>query len=369
MTAPTPESFVRVAIVLGTRPEIIKLAPVIRECRRRGWHSRVVHTGQHYSPEMDRVFFDTLDLPAPDHTLEVGSGPHGRQTAKMLSGLEPILQHERPDVVLVQGDTNSVLAGGLAAAKLNIPIGHIEAGLRSGDRSMPEEQNRIVVDHLSDYLFPPTAGAADRLRREGLSDRTVVVTGNTVVDAVRQNLALADRKSTILNELGLLPGGYLFLTAHRQENVDHRERFAGLLDGVRRAAERFGVPVVYPIHPRSRGKLAEFSLDATPIRLIGPVDFLDSLHLQWHARLILTDSGGVQEEACVLGVPCVTLRDNTERPETVEVGANELAGADPSRILAAAERREAAPRSWVQPFGDGRAAVHILDALAPRERT
>jgi UDP-N-acetylglucosamine 2-epimerase (non-hydrolysing) len=356
----------KITFVLGTRPEIIKLAPVIRECHRRGWHGRIVHTGQHYSRELDRVFFETLDLPDPDHSLEVGSGPHGRQTAKMLTGLEPILTSDPPDVVLVQGDTNSVLAGGLAAAKLNIPVGHIEAGLRSGDRTMPEEQNRIVVDHLSEYLFPPTAGGADRLRAEGLADRTIVVTGNTVVDAVRQNLALAERKSTILTALGLSPAGYLFLTAHRQENVDHRERFAGLLNGVRRVADKLQLPVVYPIHPRSRHKLAEHGLDASEITLVPPVGFLDSLTLQRHARLILTDSGGVQEEACILGVPCVTLRDNTERPETVTVGANELAGTHPVRILAAAERRLAASLSWEQPFGDGHASERILDALRPR---
>jgi UDP-N-acetylglucosamine 2-epimerase (non-hydrolysing) len=364
-----PEFPLVITLVFGTRPEIIKLAPVIRECQRRNLPFRTIHTGQHYSREMDRVFFETLDLPDPDHTLEVGSGPHGRQTAKMLTGIEEILQQERPTVVLVQGDTNSVLAGGLAAAKLHIPVGHIEAGLRSRDRTMPEELNRIVIDHLSDYLFAPTTGGAEQLHREGLNDRTIIVTGNTVVDAVNQNLELAARKSTILNRLGLTPNSYLFVTAHRQENVDYRDKFAGLLNGIRRVAERFGLPVIYPIHPRSRSKLAEFHLSADPIRLLDPIDFLDSLQLQRYARLILTDSGGVQEEACILGVPCVTLRENTERPETVEVGANELAGTDPHRILAAAERQHAASRSWQQPFGDGRAAVRILDTLVQRDRT
>ena len=318
----------KISIVFGTRPEIIKMSPVIRECERLGLDYFILHTGQHYSYNMDRVFFEDLELPEAMYNLDVGSGHHGWQTGKMLVGIEKILEKERPDVVLVQGDTNPVLAGALAAVKLGIKVGHVEAGLRSYDRRMPEEVNRILADHCSDYLFAPTEKSRKILLSEGVSKEKIFVTGNTVVDAVFQNLEIANRKRTVMNDLELRSKDYFLVTAHRQENVDDKARFALILRGLKNIVEEFGLPMVYPVHPRSRKQMKEFGLQPDEVRLIAPIDFLSFLQLENNAKLVLTDSGGVQEEACVLGVPCVTLRDNTERPETVEVGSDVLAGAD-----------------------------------------
>lgn len=353
-----------VTIVLGTRPEIIKLAPVIRACEQRDLAYSVIHTGQHYSDSLDTVFFDQLELPDPDHHLGVGSGTHAEQTAAMMVGIEEILRAEEPEVVLVQGDTNSVLAGAMATSKLDSDLGHIEAGLRSFDRSMPEETNRVVTDHVGDYLFAPTEQSREYLRDEGVADERITVTGNTVVDAVEQNRDLAAQKSDILEELGLEPNEYILLTAHRAENVDDEARFRDLLAGVERAAAALEREVIYPIHPRARNQLEEFDL-AVPdqIRLLEPQDYLDFLTLESAAEVILTDSGGVQEEACILDVPCVTLRENTERPETVDVGANRLVGTEPNAIVEATQEAVTAMAYWENPFGDGTAADQILETL------
>lgn len=358
----------RIGIVLGTRPEIIKMSPIIRACQRRRYDFFLLHTGQHYSRELDRVFFEGLGLPDPDHHLDVGSGLHGAQTAKMLAGIEAVLMRERPDVVLVQGDTNTVLAGALAASKLGQAVGHVEAGLRSGDRTMPEELNRIVADHLSDYCFAPTRGSAKALRAENIPASRIHVTGNTIVDAVRQNLVIARRKSRILSSLGLRAGAFILMTAHRQENVDVPGRFKGILDGADRAGRALDIPVVYPIHPRSRKQLEQFHLDAGGLRLVPPLDFFDFLTLEASARVVITDSGGVQEETCILGVPCVTVRDNTERPETLEVGSNALAGTKATSIVQAVKRQDARRRRWRNPFGDGRSGERILDILRKRHK-
>lgn len=352
----------RIAIVLGTRPEIIKMSPVVRECERRGADFFILHTGQHYSYEMDAVFFEQLQLPKAKHNLDVGSGPHGAQTAKMLAGIEAIYAAERPDAALVQGDTNTVLAGALAASKMSVKVGHVEAGLRSYDRAMPEEVNRIVADHLADWAFAPTAESAAILRREGIDERKIHVTGNTIVDAVKENRALASRNAA-LAKLGLRPKGYVLMTAHRQENVDNARRFQAMLDGANAVGRELGVPVVYPIHPRARKMLDSSKLDAGAVRLADPADFLSFLHLEAEAKLLLTDSGGVQEEACILGVPCVTMRDSTERPETVTAGGNALAGADPERILQAARRVLGWRSTGENPFGDGKAAARMLDII------
>uniref|UniRef100_UPI00261AE224 non-hydrolyzing UDP-N-acetylglucosamine 2-epimerase n=1 Tax=Halorientalis sp. TaxID=1931229 RepID=UPI00261AE224 len=310
-----------VAIVLGTRPEIIKLSPVIRECERRGVPYTIIHTGQHYSDELDTVFFEQLELPTPEHNHGVGSDSNGAQTGAMLIEIEEVLLDIDPDVVLVQGDTNSVLAGAIASSKLDCELGHIEAGLRSFDREMPEETNRVVTDHVADYLFAPTETAADYLRAEGRPDEAIYVTGNTVVDAVQQNREIATRKSEILNEFDLSPDTYAVMTAHRAENVDAPSRFEDLLTGVKRVATEYEFEVIYPIHPRAQDRLDNFDIGVPEqIRLVEPLDYLDFLTLQANAGLILTDSGGIQEEACILQVPCVTLRDSTERPETLDVG-------------------------------------------------
>lgn len=358
MTSPT------LAFILGTRPEIIKLSPVIRECDRRGISFTLIHTGQHYSDELDSVFFETLGLPVPEYNLEIGSASHGKQTGQMIKDIEAVLLDEQPDTVLVQGDTNSVLAGGIAASKLDgIETGHVEAGLRSYDREMPEEVNRRLVDHASEYLFAPTEAARENLLDEDLPEEFITVTGNTIVDAVEENVQIAREKSEVISELGI-DGEFTLLTAHRAENVDDKDRFISLLDGVSQAARKYDWSVVYPIHPRARERLEEFEIEVpAAITLIEPLDFLDFLLLENRAELIFTDSGGVQEESCILQTPCVTLRDNTERPETVDVGANTIVSIAAERIREGVETMLAREPTWENPFGDGTAAEQILDTL------
>jgi len=352
-----------IAIILGTRPEIIKMSPVIRECERRGIDYFILHTGQHYSYEMDRVFFEELELPQPEYNLDAGSGTHAEQTGKIMFGVERVLKNVKPDIILVEGDTNTVMAGALAATKLHIKVGHVEAGLRSYDRRMPEEINRIVADHVSDYLFAPTEKAKQNLLREGVEEDKIFVTGNTIVDAVYQNLEIAKRKVNVLEDLGLKPKEYFLVTAHRQENVDVKERLKGILKGLELIHEEFSMPVVFPIHPRTRRRIREFGLRLDGVTVNDPLGFLEFLQLEANARLVLTDSGGVQEETCILGVPCVTLRDNTERPETLEVGSNIIVGTKREKILEGVKLMFNKENSWENPFGDGRAGERIIEIL------
>jgi UDP-N-acetylglucosamine 2-epimerase (non-hydrolysing) len=354
-----------VAIILGTRPEIIKMSPIIREYERRGDDYFILHTGQHYSYSMDRIFFEQLHLPDARYNLNVGSGLQGEQTGKMLTQIERVLINEKPRAVLVQGDTNTVLAGALAAAKLHIPVGHVEAGLRSNDRMMPEEINRILTDHVSDYLFAPTVESRQNLLREGVPEEKIFVCGNTIVDALFQNLSISEDRVDPLKELGVLSGNYLLVTAHRQENVDDPGKLSGILEGLERIAADYAMPVIYPMHPRTRKMMEQFGLQAGSIRCVEPLDYLSFLQLEKHAGLILTDSGGVQEEACILHTPCATLRENTERPETVTVGANILVGTDPEAIVEGVRVMMARERAWHNPYGDGttgRKIVEIVDA-------
>lgn len=353
----------KAAIILGTRPEIIKMSPVVRELEKSSVNFFILHTGQHYSYNMDRVFFEQLGLPEPKHNLEAGSGTHGEQTGRMLIGIERVLMEEKPSIVLVEGDTNSVLAGALAASKLLIKIGHVEAGLRSFDRSMPEEVNRVIADHVSDYLFAPTEKAKGNLLKEGIAGEKIFVTGNTIVDAVYQNLRLAEKNSGILESIGVKGNDYFLATVHRQENVDNIQRFRNILEGLKLLREDFGLPVVYPIHPRARRRIQEHSLNSDSLTIVEPLDYLSFLQLESRARLILTDSGGVQEEACILKVPCVTLRYNTERPETLDVGANIIAGTEPENILEKTRIMMSRNRDWENPFGDGRAAERIVSII------
>lgn len=353
----------RIAVVLGTRPEIIKMSPIIRECQRRGLDYFVLHTGQHYSYEMDRVFFEDLELPLPEHNLDVGSGDHGEQTGKIMAGVEKVLKKERPDVVLVQGDTNTVLAGALAASKLHIKVGHVEAGLRSHDRNMPEEINRVVADHVSDYCFAPTQGARSNLLIEGVADDKITITGNTIVDSVYQNLEIAKKKVRALDALGLTSREYFLATVHRAENVDDRLKLKEILKGLKRISRDFSLPVLFPVHPRTRKMAQEFGFDLDGIQALNPVGFLEFLQLESNALLALTDSGGVQEETCILGVPCVTLRDNTERPETLMVGSNVLVGADALRMVENAKRMMQQGNGWKNPFGDGKSGANIINIL------
>lgn len=356
MTAEPP-----LAIVLGTRPEIIKMAPIVRACRQQEVPFYILHTGQHYSYSMDQAFFEDLGIPGAKYNLEVGSGAPGAQTGRMLERIESVLVKERPRAVLVQGDTNTVLAGGMAASKQEIPVGHVEAGLRSFDRSMPEETNRVLVDHLADALFAPTDASAANLRREGIPDARIHVTGNTVVDAVHQHQELAAKRSDVLQRLHLGNEPFALLTMHRKENVDDATRFRSALEGAAKVHDQTGWHIVYPIHPRARKRLEEFDIPTEGLKLVDPLGYLDFLYLQSRAQVIMTDSGGVQEEACILRTPCVTLRENTERPETLEGGANRLAGTDPDRIATAVlEATQSTAHSWKNPFGDGKASERIL---------
>jgi len=354
---------VKFAVILGTRPEIIKMSPVIKELEGRQVDYFILHTGQHYSYSLDELLFEQLKLPKAKYNLEVGSGSHAEQTARILVGVEKVLQEESPDIVLVEGDTNSVLAGALAATKLHIEVGHVEAGLRSYDRQMPEEINRILTDHCSDYLFAPSEKARKTLLSEGIPEGKIFVTGNTIVDATHQSLEIAEERGNSLTALGIKPKEYFLVTIHRQENVDNRARFSSILEGLNAVVTEFHLPVIYPIHPHSRKRMSEFNLEPRNITLISPVGFLGFLALESSAKLILTDSGGVQEEACVLGVPCITLRDNTERPETIEIDSNILAGTSPSRILECARIMLSRQNTWANPFGDGRAAKRIVGTI------
>jgi len=356
----------KVSIVLGTRPEIIKFSPIICECERLGLEFFILHTGQHYSYNMDRVFFEQLELPEAKCNLDVGSGTHAEQTGKMLTGIESVLVKEKPDIVLVEGDTNTVLAGALAAVKLGIKVGHVEAGLRSYDRQMPEEINRILTDHCSEMLFAPTEKAKEILLGEGIPPDKVFVTGNTIVDAVHRNLEMSDRKVPVLSRLGLKEAGYFLVTVHRQENVDNEERFRGILKGLKVLKERFRLPVLCPIHPRAKRQMETFGIRPRGLRLIEPLDYLSFLYLESKARLVLTDSGGIQEETCILKIPCVTLRYNTERSETLEVGSNMLAGTDPDTIVERTEHMLGVEKNWANPFGDGKAGERIVQILKDR---
>lgn len=354
----------KICIIVGTRPEIIKMSPIIRHCKLKKLNYFVIHTGQHYSMNMDKIFFEELELPNPKYNMDVGSGTHGKQTGLILEKTEQILLKEKPDIVLVEGDTNSVLAGALAASKLHIKVGHVEAGLRSYDRQMPEESNRILTDHLSDFLFAPTQLAKKTALKEGIGKKKIFVTGNTIVDAVYQNLELAKKKSNVLSRLGLKEKSYILITAHRQENVDDKIKLKNIFKAFKIIGKEMKIELVYPIHPRTKKMIEKFHL-AVPkcVKMIEPVGFMDFLMLEANAKEILTDSGGIQEESCILKVPCVTLRDNTERPESLEVGSNILVGVKPENIVNGAKIMLERKRDWENPFGDGKSAERIVKIL------
>ncbi|HUP41800.1 MAG TPA: UDP-N-acetylglucosamine 2-epimerase (non-hydrolyzing) [Thermoanaerobaculia bacterium] len=365
-------SELRVLAVAGCRPNFVKLGPLMRELRRHdAIRPLLVHTGQHYDHRMSGVFFRDLALPAPDVHLEVGSGSHAVQTARVMERMETALLEHLPDLVLLVGDVNSTVAAALTAVKLGIPVAHVEAGLRSFDREMPEEVNRVLTDAISDLLFATEPSAVENLRREGIADGKVHFVGNVMVDALLASLPEISR-SNALERFGLRSRGYAVLTLHRPDNVEDPEAARRIVAAVAELARR--LPVVFPVHPRTRARFEAIGLwaeleDAPGILPTGPLGYLDFLRLVQEAALVLTDSGGLQEESTVLGVPCVTLRESTERPVTVAEGTNRLAGRDPRRILAAADealgagreaRREPArvPELW-----DGRAAERIVEVL------
>ncbi len=349
----------KVCTVVGARPQFVKAAPVSRALAARGHAQTLIHTGQHYDWGMSDVFFEEIGQKAPDYNLGIGSGPHGVQTGQMMMALEPVLQAERPDVVLVYGDTNSTLAAALVAVKLGLPLAHVEAGLRSYNRSMPEEHNRRLTDHASDWLLCPTATAVKNLAAEGLT-RGVHLVGDVMYDAVRYNLARAEQAADLLPGLGLEPGQYYLATIHRPYNTDQPENLLNIWT----ALAHLTLPVVIPVHPRTRRLLQQAGI-ATPetLRVIDPVGHLDMLRLEKQAQAILTDSGGVQKEAYFLAVPCVTIRPETEWVETVEAGWNTLAQPTLASVEAALQRPR--PRQSPPPvFGDGQAAEHIVEVLA-----
>lgn len=351
-----------IAIILGTRPEIIKLSPIIREIQRLNLDFFIIHTGQHYSYNMDEIFFEQLKLPCPDYQLRTGSGSHATQTGKMIIEIEEVLMKKKPKIVVVEGDTNTVLAGSLVAAKLNILIGHVEAGLRSYYRQMPEEINRIVADHCADFLFAPTVNAKKNLLCEGIHKNKIFITGNTIVDAVHHNLKMS-KDNEVLDHLGLIKKRYFLVTLHRQENVDNEKRYHNILRGLKLIQEDYRLDIIFPIHPRSKKQMKKFNLNHDGITLIEPLDYLSFLQLQKNARLLLTDSGGIQEEACIMNIPCVTLRDNTERPETLEINANVLAGTQPKDIFLKVNQMMTRNSTWKHPYGKGdtgKRIVHII---------
>jgi UDP-GlcNAc3NAcA epimerase len=362
---------IRVITVVGARPQFIKAAAVSRALAAYNdagqgtrLDERIVHTGQHYDDNMSRVFFDELKIPPPAVNLQVGSGPHGRQTGIMLQRLEEVMLADRPDWALIYGDTNSTLAGALAAVKLHIPVAHVEAGLRSFNRRMPEEINRIVADSVSSVLFCPTAAAVANLAREGVTAGVHQV-GDVMYDSVLFNARLA-AASDVMARLGLTPKSFYLATVHRAENTDDPARLAGILG----AFGRIDRPVLLPLHPRTRATLgAGLGRLAGTVRVIDPVPYLDMIMLERNARLILTDSGGVQKEAYWFGVPCVTLRDETEWVELVQSGCNRLAGADEHKILAAIGQFEQAgaslpPNRPSDLYGDGHCAERIVKILS-----
>lgn len=354
----------KLCIVVGTRPEIIKMSPVVRACQEGGIDFFILHTGQHYSYNMDGLFFEELELPQPKHNLSVGSGSFAEQLGKMLLGMEKALVAEKPDWVLAEGDTNTVLAAALSSTNLHIPFAHVEAGLRSYNFFMQEEKNRVIADSVAALLFAPTEHSASILRKEGKDGGKVFLTGNTVVDAVSHYLALAEKK-VALAQFKLQPKGYFLVTIHRAENTDSKEVLSELLNALGKVYAEHKLPLVFPIHPRTRGKIASFGL-AVPsgVELIEPVGFFEFLILEKNSRLVLTDSGGVQEESCIMKVPCVTLRKDTERPETVQVGANVLTNLTVDDITLKVRQMLNKPASWTNPFGDGAAAEKILDVIS-----
>jgi UDP-N-acetylglucosamine 2-epimerase (non-hydrolysing) len=357
----------KIVVVAGARPNFMKIAPLMWEFGRRAdVEVCLVHTGQHYDQAMSRLFFDELRIPRPDVNLEVGSASHAVQTAEVMKRFEPIVLERQPDAVVVVGDVNSTVACALTAVKLGVPVAHVEAGLRSFDRTMPEEINRVLTDAISHWLFVTERSGVANLRREGLADDRIFFVGNVMIDTLLACRELS-RRSPIVEDLGLSERGYAVLTLHRPANVDDPAVFRGLMAAVGRLQRE--LPIVFPVHPRTRKALnGEAAAGIPRLRLTDPLGYLDFMRLVGAARLVLTDSGGIQEETTVLGVPCLTLRSNTERPITVEQGTNVLVGLDPERIIAAGLRALAEPsvRGRVPELWDGRAAARIADILTGR---
>jgi UDP-N-acetylglucosamine 2-epimerase (non-hydrolysing) len=353
----------KIATVVGARPQFIKMAPVSKELRKQ-FDEIIIHTGQHYDYEMNKIFFDELKIPEPDYHLGVGSGSHGYQTGEMLKRIEEVFTKEKPDFILVFGDTNSTLAGALTGAKLHIKVGHVEAGMRCFDRRMPEELNRVLTDHCSDLLFCSTGTAVENLKCEGIIGG-VYLTGDVMVESLLDNKEIAERKSWIVNDLDLKSKEYLVATIHRAGNTDNKENLTNIIDAFSELKET----IVFPIHPRTEKFLKEYGLHdklKASVKLIKPLGYLDFLKLMNHAKKIITDSGGIQKEAYILKVPCITLRENTEWVETVEDGWNVLAGANKEKIVKMVKEFEPSLKTHKTRFGNGNASREIVFRMCER---
>jgi UDP-N-acetylglucosamine 2-epimerase (non-hydrolysing) len=364
----------KVINVVGARPNFMKVAPIVDAMKRREqqFTPLVVHTGQHYDAMMSEAFFRDLNLPEPDVYLGVGSGTHAAQTAAVMEQFEPVVIREQPDWVLVVGDVNSTLACALVCVKLGVKVAHVEAGLRSRDRTMPEEINRLLTDQIADLLFTPSPDADENLRAEGIPEERIRFVGNVMIDSLFKQLTRA-KQSSIRQDLAVSDQDYAVLTLHRPSNVDNLETLGRIVDALEEISER--LPIVFPVHPRTRKTIAEFGFGdriekAKGLRLIEPLGYLDFLGLYSQARLVLTDSGGLQEETTVLGIPCLTLRENTERPITVEMGTNRIVGTDREKITTAAFAAlngSLTTNRHVPPLWDGNTADRILDVLTERQ--
>ena len=365
----------KIVLVAGARPNFMKIAPIIRAIKKYNaghktpkFKVHLVHTGQHYDSRMSKIFFKDLEIPQPDIYLGVGSGSHGEQTAKVMIKFEKVLFKEKPDLVMVVGDVNSTLAAALCAAKLHIPLAHVEAGLRSYDREMPEEINRVVVDVLSDYLFTPSPDADENLKKEGIPKEKIFLVGDVMVDTLLK-FKVKSSKLKVLKKLNLKTKAYALLTLHRPSNVDNKENFLKILEAVEEISRR--IPIVFPVHPRTKKNMEKFGLTRRgEIHLIEPLGYLEFLKLMMESRFVMTDSGGMQEETTVLNIPCLTLRDTTERPITIKEGTNTLVGNDTKKIIKEAEKilnknrnsdHFSYPALW-----DGKAAERIVSVLSKK---
>ena len=350
----------KIATIVGARPQFIKIAAVSRRLRRQA-EEILIHTGQHYDNNLSDIFFEELDIPGPKYNLGIGSGSHGLQTGQMMAEIETVLMEENPDWVLVYGDTNSTLAGALAAAKLHNKVAHIEAGLRSYNRLMPEEINRVVTDHLSDLLFCPSETAVNNLAKEGITQGVFIV-GDVMVDSLLFASEKASHQSRIIKDLGISAGNYYLATIHRADNTNNPDRLLNILE----AFLSLNLPIIFPIHPRTKKAVLDYGLKEkisnSNIHLVNPLGYLDMVNLEQSAKMILTDSGGIQKEAYCLKVPCITLRDETEWVETVDTGWNVLVGADKLKIIHAVRDFEK-PHIHPQLYGDGNAGQKIIDQL------
>ena len=358
----------KIILVVGARPNYMKIAPVYFALKsEQNFHPLIVHTGQHYDNNLSEIFFKELGLPEPDTYLGVGSGTHGEQTSRIMIEFEKVLFEEKPDLIMVAGDVNSTIACALDAVKLHIPVAHLEAGLRSYDRRMPEEINRVLTDSISDILLTPSLDANENLKKEGVSDEKIFFVGNAMIDSLRKYEKLSE-KSDVLERLNLSQNNYGLITLHRPSNVDNKKSFEKIITAFEEIEKR--IPLIFPIHPRSRKQIKQFSLKSRfenmkNFKLIDPVGYLDFLKLEKYAKLVLTDSGGIQEETTVFGVPCLTIRENTERPITIKQGTNQLVGNDTQKIIKAVEsilggyyKERTIPKFW-----DGKTALRVVEVL------